>query len=154
MAKATRKPTKAQSEDFDPDQAAIEDFLKKPVTLFGKTVRSITPSSMAMLYELDLQLVQGVQVSELKNPLLEILSFIWVHAEEEEKVFDMIFEDSLTLKKTILRFGQGLEIDSFENAILEIIGIMQRSMSGKTEPITSEEEDRKAEVNEDESRGK
>tara|TARA_Y100000361_G_scaffold82796_1_gene73228 strand:+ start:3202 stop:3678 length:477 start_codon:yes stop_codon:yes gene_type:complete len=141
---------------LDSDQVVQKFLTGEEFTddLLGIKVKPVTLATLGFMAEAGCQLIQGANIDEIDNVILEVLLFIYIHTAEHKELSEIsCLEENPKAKFKQKAFEMGMEVEPSQipNLLEKVVTILQDATSTKAEPLPNEdvqEGDKKKEIQE------
>lgn len=120
--------------------------------LLGIKIKPVTLATLGFMGEAGCQLIEGANIEDIDNVILEILLFIYIHTAEHKELSKIsCLEENPKSKFKEKAFEMGTEVEPSQIPTLleKVVEILQDATSTKAEPLPNEEpkeSDKKKEI--------
>lgn len=139
-------------EEIDPSVQKTfdnDDVIQKLLTgeefteeVSGLKIRPVTLATLAFMTEAGCKLIQGEDIEQIDNVILEILLFLYIHSEDHEVLSKITcHEDNpkAKIKEKAYEMGVDIEPKAIPKILQQIVEILQTATSTKVEPLPNQD---------------
>tara|TARA_R100000808_G_scaffold512_1_gene2671 strand:+ start:18478 stop:19002 length:525 start_codon:yes stop_codon:yes gene_type:complete len=119
----------------DLDQSVVADMLGVKDVVLGIELRPLTLASIALLSQVKSPLIDGVEVDEIDNILLEICIFITLQSCDVNKATELAFGDRPKLIAEAMKIANTINANEVEIITGKVIQLISDSVSTQVEAI-------------------
>ena len=108
----------------------------------GLKIRPVTLATLAFMTEAGCKLIQGVELEEIDNVILEILLFLYIHSEDHDVLSKITCHEEnpkAKIKQNAYQMGVDIEPNAIPKILEQIVDILQTATSTKAEPLPNED---------------
>ena len=119
----------------DLDQSVIVDMLGVKDEVLGLELRPLTLASIALLSQVKSPLIDGVEIENIDNILLEICIFITLQSCDIDKSTELAFGDRSKLIAEAMQIANKINANEVELITEKVINVIGDSTSTQVEPL-------------------
>ena len=111
--------------------------------LLGMELKPVTLASLAFMQEADSELIKGIDIEQIKNVILEVLMFLYIHTEDNAKLARLLSRSknpASAIREKAYAMGVDLPADKVPEILALIVEMLTEATQTKVEPLPSEDE--------------
>jgi hypothetical protein len=111
--------------------------------LLGLELKPVTLASLAFMQEADSELLKGIEIEQIKNVILEVLMFLYIHTEDNAKLARLLSRNknpNAVIREKAYAMGVDLPADKVPEILALIVEMLSEATQTKVEPLPSEDE--------------